>query len=407
MSKIRVVIGPPCSGKSTYCRANAAPGDVIVDFDQIALALGSTDPYTYPAGLAEVAHAVRKAAVDRVLAGIESDAWVIHTCPEPDRLEAYQKAGAEFVMLDPGPEECIRRALEDGRPAGTVDVIEEWYKSPPALPDAAPRKGGPSMYKLYRAQIKTDEAEQGIVEMLVSTYGIDSWGDRVMPGAFKETLEEWKSSDRVLPYIWSHQHDNPMMHIGVVLEAEERPAAKDFPGGLWIKAQIDMEDVPENREARKAYRLLKGKRVTQASFAYDVLEGGPAKDNGRDIFELRKLKLYEVGPTLIGMNQETQLINAKAIANLHEGLKIGRTLSAKNEELIRSAHESLGTVLTALEETGDKTGEHVIVDESPPLKSGSEPAKDEEPSQAKSEEPMRVTPLELVEHNLQALELGL
>lgn len=33
---ITVVTGPPCSGKSTYVRTHARPGDIIVDFDAIA-----------------------------------------------------------------------------------------------------------------------------------------------------------------------------------------------------------------------------------------------------------------------------------------------------------------------------------------------------------------------------------
>ena len=37
---IHVVTGPPCAGKSTYIREHAADGDVLVDYDELAQALG-------------------------------------------------------------------------------------------------------------------------------------------------------------------------------------------------------------------------------------------------------------------------------------------------------------------------------------------------------------------------------
>lgn len=229
--------------------------------------------------------------------------------------------------------------------------------------------------------------DDGIVEMIVSTYAVDSWGERVKRGAFAETLAEWKARGDPIPFIWSHRSDDPEMHIGYVLEAEEREADNSvtppLPAGLWVKAQIDMDEP----KPAKVFRLLKGRRVTQASFAYDVLDAGTVTEDGEKVYELRKLKLYEVGPTLIGMNQETTLINAKALGELEADIKAGRVLSTKDEERLRSAHGTIGQVLSTLDSGGD--GE-----------AGGEPAKDEGET-VKSEEPMHPpAELELLEHDL-------
>ena len=256
--------------------------------------------------------------------------------------------------------------------------------------------------KTYQATLNAldpAESDQGIVEMIVSTYDVDSWGDRVVPGAFADTLADWKSRGDPIPFIWSHQHDDPDSHIGIVLDAAEREvdAAADppAPAGLWVKAQLDLD----NPKSKQVLRLLKGRRVTQASFAYDIVDGGAVTENEQSVYELRKLQLYEVGPTLIGMNQATELLGAKdyrVLGGIMRSIKAGRVISAKNEELLRAAHESIGAVLSALDSDDGKANP-------------GEPAKVEEPSQAKTEEPMRsrVAELATLEHNLRFSALGL
>jgi len=38
---INVIVGPPCAGKSTHVKANSTKGDVLVDYDDLAKALGA------------------------------------------------------------------------------------------------------------------------------------------------------------------------------------------------------------------------------------------------------------------------------------------------------------------------------------------------------------------------------
>ena len=210
--------------------------------------------------------------------------------------------------------------------------------------------------------------DEGTFEAIVAAYNLDSVGDKITPGAFAETLAEWKGRGDPIPVLWSHMSHDPEYHIGEVLEAEERPE------GLWVKARIDLEP---GSKAKKVYDLLKGRRVTQFSFAYDVEEGAWVdQKDGEGYYELRKLKLYEVGPTLIGADQSTELLDVKsadgatmriavegATAAQTEQLrhaltgamaaKAGRTLSAKNEERVKEIARLAKELLDSLSSSTD------------------------------------------------------
>lgn len=210
-----------------------------------------------------------------------------------------------------------------------------------------------------KAAGEPDGLPAGQFEAIVSVFdNVDAYGDVVIPGAFKNTLEEWKASGNPIPIYYSHRMDDPDFNIGHVVDAaellagdERLPADLKELGGLWIKGELDVETPIPGSKAPQVHRLLKGRRVTQFSFAYDVIELAEAKRDGEDVLELIELKLYEVGPTPIGANQATDLLAVKSLAEATvRDVKAGRTLSAKNEDLVRSAHQALGSVLEALED---------------------------------------------------------
>lgn len=195
--------------------------------------------------------------------------------------------------------------------------------------------------KTAAASIKSVDNETGIFEAVVSVFGNkDSYGDIVMPGAFTKTLEDWAEKGDPIPVYWSHRMDDPDYNIGHVIEASESD------DGLLVKAQLDLG----GGKADQVHRLLKGRRVTQFSFAYDTIRDNKNADGAN---ELHELKLYEVGPTPIGANQETELLAVKAAAEaavgIAQSMKAGRVLAAKHIDSLRSAQEAIGAVITAAE----------------------------------------------------------
>ncbi|WP_107118270.1 HK97 family phage prohead protease [Streptomyces scabiei] len=198
------------------------------------------------------------------------------------------------------------------------------------------------------AKVKAAGVADGLAEgqfvALVSVFNNeDLYGDVVRPGAFTQTLADWAAKGDDVPVIWAHQWSDPFSHIGHVVKAVETLQ------GLEVTGQID--DLEENETAAQVYRLLKGRRVTQFSFAYDVPNGGGAwvKDDDHrwgGYYELRQVDLHEVGPCLLGVNRETELLAAKA-QRLATGAKAGRVLSQANYDRLATAHESIGEVLAA------------------------------------------------------------
>ena len=61
---VTVVAGPPCSGKTHHVRTNAGPDDLVIDWDEIAVRLGSPRSHIH----SRMLFASIEAEYDRLLA---------------------------------------------------------------------------------------------------------------------------------------------------------------------------------------------------------------------------------------------------------------------------------------------------------------------------------------------------
>jgi HK97 family phage prohead protease len=221
------------------------------------------------------------------------------------------------------------------------------------------------------------EEGQFIVYPSTFTREPDSYGDVVAKGAFLETIAEWKESGNTLPGLYGHRMDDPDFFVaGAIDQGEDEH-------GWWVKGEFDL-DSPKGPQV---YRLVKGRRLNQLSFAFDVLEEGAVElDDGTKANELRKLKVYEYSFVPIGANQDTSVVAVKALAEtIAADVKAGRALSAKNETALKEAVDKISgaaddikTVLSTIAGANN---------DQEPKASGSGRANDEEPQRAKSEEP--------------------
>ena len=238
---------------------------------------------------------------------------------------------------------------------------------------------------LAARQIKAgpdDGLEDGVFSAYASVFGNrDAYGDVVVKGAFADDLKAWAESGQNIPLLFGHNMSDPDFNIGHVVDA------KEDDHGLLVTAQLDLE----NPKAAQVYRMLKGKRVNQMSFAYDVLDGAHAEKDGVEVYELRKLKTYEVSVVTIGANQETEVLAVKSAAGALLS-KAGRVLSAKNEATIKAARTSLAEGIEALDDVLSVIGQDEDQEKAsgePEAKSdagadSSAPVSDEEPKSVPS-----------------------
>lgn len=199
-----------------------------------------------------------------------------------------------------------------------------------------PKKMGVTHAALQiKAAGPADGLKEGQFRAYASVFGnVDSYGDIVEKGAFLDTLAEWDTKGVPIPLLWGHDMHDPFSNIGGVFKATEDDT------GLLVEAELDLD----NPTAAQVYRLVKGRRVTDLSFAYTV--ENERKDAAGN--HLLKLGLIEVSVVPLGANRETGFVAIKSL--FHEtALKAGRVLSAANESALKDASAKITEALAGID----------------------------------------------------------
>ena len=334
---IHIITGPPCSGKSTYVKEHRAEGDVVVDFDKMAQALGSDKKHMAPDDIKAVTFKAKDAAIKEVCQR-KCEAWIIHTKPTDEQREMYEAAEAEFIEMDTDLDTCLERCAADERPEGTEAIIRSYFRE---------KKGARKMHR----KTKTIEAkaDNGAISGYAATWirEPDSYGDVIAKGAFIECIDRMKAEGKTLPFLWNHDSYNLGSYIGTVTELGEDDH------GLAFVATFD--DTPEAQRARE---LALDGRLCKFSFAYDVLEAGETTlEDGRIVNELRKLNIHEVSLVMYPANPDTSVVEIKSAE------KSGRRNSKADAESLRevtellsSAQAIINSLLTDEEGSDEETG---------------------------------------------------
>lgn len=164
---------------------------------------------------------------------------------------------------------------------------------------------------------KETEDGSGIFEGYASVFGnVDSYGDKVMPGAFSKSLAKSFPNDGAgIPCYWSHRMDDPEFILGKTISAVEDDH------GLKVRVSLDLD----NPKAAAAYRALKAGAVNQMSFAYEVVDSHFIPEKGAKfggVNELRELNIFEVSVVQIGANTATSIDMVKSAMKNDDSVSI-------------------------------------------------------------------------------------
>ena len=147
-----------------------------------------------------------------------------------------------------------------------------------------------------------ETGEAGTFQARVAVTGnVDRFGDRILPGAFTETLASWAASGRKIPVLYAHNWSTTDGILGGATAHEDET-------GLVIDAQLNLK----RESARVVYDALKAGEIGEFSFAFEAKDFRMVHEGGADVRELLAVDLFEVGPCVMGVNPDTELLTVKA-----------------------------------------------------------------------------------------------
>lgn len=179
---------------------------------------------------------------------------------------------------------------------------------------------------------------------------VDSWGDRIMPGAFAKTIQESRAR---VKHLWNHDFSSPPIASIVELKEVGRDDlpedvlayAPEATGGLMVAREYYEDEF----SSRILHAVDKGD-VNEMSFGYDVLKSAESEENDTKIRNLVELKLFDTSDVLWGMNAATVAAGAKNampfgvivqhLQNFAADIKAGRRNAGNDEALINAIHRA-------------------------------------------------------------------
>lgn len=160
--------------------------------------------------------------------------------------------------------------------------------------------------------------DEGVIEGYASIFSnVDHGGDKVMPGAFVDSLAKARQAGRTVKMLWNHDPSQP---IGVWEDLAEDGK------GLRGRGRLVME-VPK---AREAHALMKAGAIGGLSIGYRTIKAEP----DGNVRLLKQVDLFEVSPVTFPMNDRAKISSVKAdgIDEIVDKLAAGDRLTEREFE---------------------------------------------------------------------------
>lgn len=149
--------------------------------------------------------------------------------------------------------------------------------------------------------------QPGTIEGYGSVFGVkDGYGDIVKPGAFTESLGEWRAKGRLPKMLWQHEADEPIGRWTDMVEDEF---------GLRCRGQL-LLSLPK---AQQAHEMLKAGLIDGLSIGFQTVER--SWNDQEQVRFLEKVKLWEVSVVTFPANEASTVSgvkNAKRFNSIRE-----------------------------------------------------------------------------------------
>lgn len=200
-------------------------------------------------------------------------------------------------------------------------------------------------------QVKAPGEEGRLRKGICAVFGnVDSYGDRIMPGAFTKTIAEGKNR---VKHLWNHDFSSPPTAVVTELREltrEELPPevldyAPDATGGLLVSREYLATEDGDTILAG-----IDAGAITEMSFGYDVISYEMVTEGETAIRNLKEVRLYDTSDVLWGANEATVAAGAKhslpigvvaqSLLTFAEEVKAGRRNASTDLALINAIHQA-------------------------------------------------------------------
>lgn len=205
-------------------------------------------------------------------------------------------------------------------------------------------------------EVTDDSGTYGWFEGYASTFAVDSGYDKVMPGAYADTI----ASGRKVKMLWQHSDKDVIGSFPTLMEDGK---------GLWVKGRINLGV----QKGREAYALLKAGDLDSLSIGYSVVD----RSFQGGVRLLNKLTLYEISVVTEPMNAQATITAVKSALQLHSLADVEMELQSKGysrkgaRKLISAVKQIVGLRNSADDGTAGNEAQRDAAQEMPEQASGS------------------------------------
>lgn len=309
MTKLTVVYGSPCSGKSTFIRENADPHDLIYDYDALRSAI-SVEPHH---GLEKSDHHGELIAIREFIATRnKGQIWIATRWPSAKLCELIPD-DSEFVRMKTTLDECLTRLQGDETredKEAWEQIIRDWYE------EHENQEFGRSIF--MNEQAKTAVRDDGKRYFLTETKDFktrDDDGNPIIEGyfaVFNTKTELWPGGfESIAPTAFDNSvsgdvralinHDTTLV-IGRTTNGTLE--LKTDSRGLFGRVRIN----PKDTDAMNIHARVERGDVNQCSFGfYPRSEETEIQDDGSIHWTLTDVDLFEVSCCTFPAYKETSI----------------------------------------------------------------------------------------------------
>lgn len=155
--------------------------------------------------------------------------------------------------------------------------------------------------------IESEDRSIGTIRGLASTYStIDSYGDQVLPGAFKKSIRSFKKNNRMIPMLSGHSMDK-------VIGGFDPSQMKETEDGLMVEGKIDLD----TQRGREDFSLMKKGFMTGMSIG-GMISPEDVEMTSKGVRQIKNFELMEISVTPMPANQDAQVTEVKGATSFKD-----------------------------------------------------------------------------------------